>query len=282
MATVGQEPALSRRALAERVCDWLNWTNAQGQRCLGSARRALAELHRRGAVTLPAATPFPAGPRPAPATVAPAPLPVAEVTGDLAALGPIDLVVVDTAAERATYHQLLAQHPLGDQPLCGAQLRYLFHGPQGYLGAAACQSASFALKDRDQWIGWSEATRRGNLARVVANARFLILPGVRVPHLASHLLGQLARRLPTDWKARYGVRPLLLVRIPAKVATRSEGKWPLVLIQSGPSVRRKAAGDSGQSGRSELAPRHGMGVVTRGRGRLSTRWCVCASSLRSN
>jgi hypothetical protein len=142
--------------------------------------------------------------------VAPAPLPVAEVTGDLAALGPIDLVVVDTAAERATYHQLLAQHPLGDQPLCGAQLRYLFHGPQGYLGAAACQSASFALKDRDQWLGWSEATRRGNLARVVANARFLILPGVRVPHLASHLLGQLARRLPTDWKARYGVRPLLL------------------------------------------------------------------------
>jgi len=210
MATVGQEPALSRRALAERVCDWLNWTNAQGQRCLGSARRALAELHRRGAVTLPVATPFPAGPRPAPATVAPAPLPVAEVTGDLAALGPIDLVVVDTAAERDTYHQLMVQHPLGDKPLCGAQLRYLFRSAHGDLGAAACQSASFALQDRDHWIGWNEATRRGNLARVVANARFLILPGVRVPHLASHLLGQLARRLPADWAARYGVRPLLL------------------------------------------------------------------------
>ncbi|MBP6809866.1 MAG: IS4 family transposase [Chromatiaceae bacterium] len=208
MATVGQEPALSRRALAERVCDWLNWTNAQGQRCLGSARRALAELQRRGAVTLPAATPFPAGPRPAP--VAPAPLPVADVTGDLAALGPIDLVVVDTAAERDTYRQLLAHHPLGDKPLCGAQVRYLFRSAQGYLGAAAFQSASFALQDRDQWLGWHEATRRGNLARVVANARFLILPTVTVPHLASHLLGQLARRLPADWAARYGVRPLLL------------------------------------------------------------------------
>jgi hypothetical protein len=207
---VGQEPALSRRALAERVCDWLNWTNAQGHRCLGSARRALAELHRRGAVTLPAATPFPAGPRSAPATVAPAPRPVAEVTGDLAALGPLDLVVVDTAAERDTYHHLMAQHPLGNKPLCGAQLRYLFQSDQGYLGAAAFQSASFALKARDQWIGWSEATRRGNLARVVANARFLILPTVKVPHLASHLLGQLARRLPADWEARYGVRPLLL------------------------------------------------------------------------
>ena len=208
MAAVGQEPTLSRRALAERVCDWLNWTNAQGHRCLGSARRALAELQRRGAVTLPAATPFPAGPRLE--SVAPAPLPVATVAGDLAALGPIDLVMVDTAAARATYHHLMAQHPLGDQPLCGAQVRYLFHCPQGYLGAAACQSASFALKARDQWIGWSEATRRGNLARVVANARFLILPTVKVPHLASHLLGQLARRLPADWEARYGVRPLLL------------------------------------------------------------------------
>ncbi|MBP8290537.1 MAG: IS4 family transposase [Chromatiaceae bacterium] len=203
---VRQEPTLSRRALAERVCDWLNWTNAQGQRCLGSARRALAELQRRGGVTLPAATPFPAGPRPVPAE----PALLADVTGDLSTLGPIDLVVVTTAAERDRYRQLMAQHPLGDKPLCGAQLRYLFHSPQGYLGAAACQSASFALRDRDHWIGWNEATRRGNLARVVANARFLILPGVRVPHLASHLLGQLARRLPADWAARYGVRPLLL------------------------------------------------------------------------
>ena len=135
---------------------------------------------------------------------------MADVTGDLVALGPIDLVVVDTAAERDTYRQLLAHHPLGDKPLCRAQVRYLFRSAQGYLGAAAYQSASFALQDRDQWIGWHEATRRGNLARVVANARFLILPGVRVPHLASHLLGQLARRLPADWEARYGVRPLLL------------------------------------------------------------------------
>ena len=210
MGAVRQEPALSRRSLAKRVCDWLGWRNPRGEPCQGSARRALAELQRRGALALPAATPFPAAPHPTPAPVAAAPEPGADVAGDLATLGPIDLVVVTTDAERDTYRQLMAQHPLGDKPLCGAQLRYLFHSPQGYLGAAACQSASFALRDRDHWIGWNEATRRGNLARVVANARFLILPGVRVPHLASHLLGQLARRLPADWAARYGVRPLLL------------------------------------------------------------------------
>ena len=210
MAAVRHEPEISRRSLAERVCDWLGWSNPRGEPCLGSARRALAELNRRGAVTLPAANPFPTGPRQAPPPTAAQPEPVGAVAGDLATLGPLDLVLVTTAAERDTYHQLMVQHPLGDAPLCGAQLRYLFQSDQGYVGAAAFQSASFALKDRDQWIGWNEATRRGNLARVVANARFLIRPGVTVPHLASHLLGQLARRLPADWEARYGVRPLLL------------------------------------------------------------------------
>ena len=133
MGAVRQEPAISRRSLAERVCDWLGWRNPRGEPCLGSARRALAELHRRGAVTLPAAPPFPAAPRPAPAPppAAAAPEPEVAVAGDLAALGPIALVVVTTAAERATYRQLMAQHPLGDQPLCGAQLRYLFHSDQG-------------------------------------------------------------------------------------------------------------------------------------------------------
>jgi len=67
---------------------------------------------------------------------------------------------------------------------------------------ATFQSGSFALRDRDQWIGWDEASRRGNRARLVANARFLTLPWVRVPHLALHLLGQLARRRRwTGWRA---------------------------------------------------------------------------------
>ena len=210
MAVVRQEPAISRGILARRVCDWLCWTDSRGQPCLGSARKALAVLNRRGALALPAATSFSASARrePAPALAAAEPMTVVEC--NLAAVGRVDLVVVTKAAERKAYRQIMAQHPLGDQPLCGGQLRYLFHSAHGYLGGAACQSGHFALKDRDQWIGWNEATRRGNLGRIVANARFLILPTVKIPHLASHLLGQLARRLPADWEARYGVRPLLL------------------------------------------------------------------------
>lgn len=60
------------------------------------------------------------------------------------------------------------------------------------------------MQARDHFIGWDGACRRRWLARVVDNSRFLILPWVRVPHLASHLLGQVARRIDADWQAKYG------------------------------------------------------------------------------
>jgi hypothetical protein len=212
VATLQRVPDTSRSALAEQVCGWLGWNNARGEPQLGGARKALAELDRRGAIALPptAARPVRDPALPARDTRVAQPVAQPSVTGDLASLGAIRIERVDTAAQRALYRQLMQQHPLGDKPLCGAQLRYLFASPAGYLGAAAFQSASFALQARDTWIGWSESIRRANLARVVANARFLILPTVRVPHLASHLLGRLTRQLPDDWEAQYGVRALLL------------------------------------------------------------------------
>lgn len=208
-ACAAEVPELSRSALAAQVCDWLGWTDARGRPRLGSARRALAVLSRAGGITLPETRPRP--PRRvhgADDGLTPAALPV--LSGELADLGPLELVPVVSAEQRKLYRQLMAHHPLGDAPLCGAQLRYLFRCSRGLLGAAAFQSASFALKARDTWIGWSESERRAQLGRIVANARFLILPTVTVPHLASHLLGRLARQLPEDWQARYGEQPLLL------------------------------------------------------------------------
>ena len=73
------------------------------------------------------------------------------------------------------------------------------------FGAAACKSAP-----RDEWIGWSRAQRHRNLPGVVNNARFLMLPWVRVSSLASRLLGMAARALPGHWEGRCGYRPVLL------------------------------------------------------------------------
>ncbi len=78
------------------------------------------------------------------------------------------------------------------------------------LGALQFSSPAWRLHSRDQWIGWDDAQRRRGLQQIVCNSRFLILPGVRVPHLASHVLGLAARRIGTDWAQTFGVRPWLL------------------------------------------------------------------------
>jgi len=80
----------------------------------------------------------------------------------------------------------------------------------GDVGGAAFSSASWKVAVRDVWIGWSEEGRQENPGKVVNNSRFLIVPPVRVPHLASHLLGRLLRRLPGDWEGLYGERPVLV------------------------------------------------------------------------
>jgi hypothetical protein len=78
------------------------------------------------------------------------------------------------------------------------------------LACLLWSSPAWRIAVRDRWIGWSEDERRQNLQRIVNNARFLILPWVRVRGLASKILSRCAQKLPLDWERRYGYRPLLL------------------------------------------------------------------------
>jgi len=205
---VAGEPTLTRSALSRRVCDWLGWRGANGQRCEVSSRRALIELERRGLIELPTA-------RPAPPAVSDGRLaegwtaPVFQ--GDLAALGPVELVAVEDDAQSALWRTLLERyHPLGSGPLCGAQQRYLIRSPIGWLGGLAFSAAAWHLAARDEWIGWCAHARRANLSRVVANSRFLLLPTVEVRNLGSHVLRLAVERIKADWPQRYGYAPLLL------------------------------------------------------------------------
>ena len=101
-------------------------------------------------------------------------------------------------------------HYLGYQPLPGAQLRYLITSAGRMLGAFGFGAAAWKTAPRDQWIGWTAEQRKRNLHLVVNNARFLILPWVKSPNLASKVLSMAARRLPTDWQTAYSYRPVLL------------------------------------------------------------------------
>ena len=118
--------------------------------------------------------------------------------------------MVDTRADAARYRDLVATHHyLGYTPLAGAQLRYLVDSPAGVLAALAFAASALRCAARDGHLGWDDVTRASRLHLVVGNARILILPHVRMPHLASAVLGAVTRRLPTDWQAAYGHTPVL-------------------------------------------------------------------------
>jgi hypothetical protein len=90
-------------------------------------------------------------------------------------------------------------------------MRYLVRSVEhGWLGGLSFSGAAWRLAPRDQWIGWGDESRKEHLGRVVCNSRFLILPHVSVPNLASHLLSLSAKRILADWPQRYGIEPVLL------------------------------------------------------------------------
>ena len=138
-------------------------------------------------------------------------VPMQGLESSLSALRPIDLELVREPEQSRLWNRLIAKyHYLGHSNLPGAQLRYLIYGSKRLLGAIGFGAAAWSLALRDQFIGWSALQRQRSLHLVLNTARFLILPSVGVPHLASHVLARCARQLPADFETRYGWRPVLL------------------------------------------------------------------------
>jgi hypothetical protein len=210
-ATIESEPTISRRALSLRVCEWLNWKSPNGKPKEMSCRVALLKLHREGYLSLPEP-----GVRPWTVTQGERPalsLPEIEsLSCRLKTLGEIKLVLVESKNQPLSrfWNDLMdTYHYLGAGPLCGAQVRYLIESSvYGRMGGLAFSAAAWRVAPRDRWIGWSEEARKANLAKVVCNSRFLLVP--RVAHLASSVLSLCPQQVRRDWMERYGVKPMLL------------------------------------------------------------------------
>jgi hypothetical protein len=206
---VAANPPL-RAEIARRVCRALDWSDALGRPKLMSARVGLLRLHRAGLIELPAPTGRNGNGRPLKRGPArwPEEAPLAGSVGGLSSLRLSP--VTDKPASRLWNGLIDRYHYLGYRPLPGAQLRYLVESDQGLLGALGFGAAAWKVAARDRWIGWEAPCREAHLGRVLNNARFLILPWVQVKNLASKVLALAAKRIPDDFAARYGERPVLL------------------------------------------------------------------------
>jgi hypothetical protein len=204
---------LSRSELACTVCELLGWRRPNGRLKQVECRMFLERLEEKGMLRLPP----PRGPRKKnrvrPATLLKEEdLPPQPVEGTVTALGPVNLEIVKTQEDRRLWRGWVDQyHYLGYKVPFGAHLCY-FVGLEkaGRVGCIQVSSPAWRMKVRDAWIGWDDKQRLRGLQHIVQNSRFLILPHVRVPNLASTALAALARRIVDDWHAHYGIRPLLL------------------------------------------------------------------------
>ena len=190
-------PALGRVALSRRICQDLGWLNVLGQPKEMSCRVALLRMEKDGLIGLPAPV-RKKGRRRRRLELSAASDPREPVQGSVQALGPLVFERVERGSLSSLWNELIQRyHYLGYRPLSGAQMRYLVWSADGRLLAALGFGASaWQVKARDQHIGWNHQQRVGGLHRIVNNARFLILPWVRCPGLASRILSAFPTTTP--------------------------------------------------------------------------------------
>jgi Domain of unknown function (DUF4338) len=209
---VDGNPSWSRRRISIELVRIWEWRNAAGQLKDMSCRQMLARLALKGLVRLPACKQKPSRRK---SRVMPtlARIDRTEIFGALAGVQPVSLEVIRYGTDSARlFDALLSQfHYLGYSYPVGANVRYMVRDRCGRLLACAVwASAALKVKSRDQWLGWSEEKRMEGLCRLANNTRFCVLPWVKVPHLASHLLGLMARQLRIDWPKATGHHLALL------------------------------------------------------------------------
>ena len=202
----------ARAALARFLCHELDLKDPQGAPRLAGVQKALRVLEARGMWTLPAAQgPDWQGwqPRRLDAPVPP-PEGVPRRVDAVAGLHLVEVTSDNDELFRVWNELMLTEHPLQDCRLVGRQLRYLIGSDHGWLGGLGFGSCALRLRERDEWIGWDEPTRKGFQERLINLTRFLIRPCVECQHLASRVLSLGLRQVVTDFAERYGFEPWLV------------------------------------------------------------------------
>ena len=211
-------PSWHRTQLSKELCLLWNWRASNGQIKDMACRTLLLKLEKRGHITLPKQR-RPAGGNHK-ASIPYVPHKIDPIVCSLRDLEPVSIQLVEACPERSRrdagllglFRCLLSRyHYLGLRGTVGENLKYMaFDREQNPLACLLFGSAAWKCAPRDDFIGWDAETRKANLQFLTNLMRFLVLPWVVTPHLASHTLGRVTRRITADWMKRYG-HPIYLL-----------------------------------------------------------------------
>jgi hypothetical protein len=202
---IAENPDKGRTRLSIMLCEIWDWRNSQGRTKDMSCRDMLNALDKAGKITLPA------------------PRCILRRPGDskgvkhlihdetpinckLKELQPLQVEVVTLKADWEQIKSYIDQyHYLRFDRCISESMAYLVRSHDGkHLACLLFGSAAWSCRDRDAFIGWTKEDRRANLIMTTNNSRFVILPWVNVPHLASHILSIISKRISADWERKYG------------------------------------------------------------------------------
>jgi hypothetical protein len=201
---IAAHPDASRRALSKKLCEAWDWRQPNGSLRDMVCRSLMLELHRNDHIELPAKRKAPPNnlaqrKKPGPVDVDQSP-----IRTDLRSLGPLVIRQVRRTDDERLLNSLIEMHHyLGYTQPVGEHLKHMVYAGNRPIACFTWSSAARHLGPRDRFIGWSAEARRRNIRFIAYNSRFLILPWVEVPHLASHLLGRMVRSLPREWQQVY-------------------------------------------------------------------------------
>ena len=197
-------PSGSRRSLSIKFCKARNWTQPNGNLCDMVARSYMLSLYRAGYIKLPEKKQSPPNPlanRRKPGLVD---IDKTLITETLKSILPLEFIQVRRGRKEKLFNSLISQyHYLGYTQPVGEHLKYMVYAGSKPLACLAFSSAARHIGPRDAFIGWDAKTRRQNIHLICYNTRFLILPWVYIPYLASHILARIAKIISGDWNKIY-------------------------------------------------------------------------------
>lgn len=201
---ISENPEDSRRKLSEKLCKEWNWVQPNGTLRDMVCRGYMLSLERAGLITLPPRKCTPCNPlsqRRDPAKIVVDETPIEAIISDA---NPLEICQVRRTPQEKLFNSLIEQyHYLGYCHPVGEQLKYIIYMWGRPVACFAWSSAPRHIGCRDKFIGWTVRERKKTLPLIAYNSRFLILPWVRISHIASHLLGKMVKALPGDWASLY-------------------------------------------------------------------------------
>jgi hypothetical protein len=197
-------PTLKRREFIHTICEFLEWKTLAGKSKIPQCEEFLDLLETKGFITLPPKI------KTAKRITRFETIEYAEEISGKVEDYKIEVELVKTD-ENLLWRSYINQfHRLGDKRVFGTQLRYFIKMGNTALGCIQFSASSWALEERDRWIGWTVEARKKQLHLIVNNSRYLILPWVKIKNLASKALALVAKRLQNDWLKTYCYSPVLL------------------------------------------------------------------------